>query len=907
MRLSIFTPPPPAPPLHMPHPGDHQQQERPDTRLHMPQPDEHQQQYQQQDSPLSMPQPGDYHDPPPPTIQAEPPLHIMRPPAPSNNIDGPATYYPLYDTNYRDRYTNNEDHQTRNQHPAAFPSPYDQPYQPRQQYHYHQQQQSHLQHDYQNHLEPDMVMMPVRVSPTPHLAPRRQRRRYNTTKRIKLTEGNLVLDCPVPDQYLASVPMRDRKEFTHMRYTAVTNDPSDFTKYTLRQALMGRQTELFICITMYNEDEVLLSRTLHGVMKNISHLCQRNKSKTWGAESWEKVVVCIIADGREKVHPRVFDMLSALGVYQEGVAKNIVDYKPVQAHLYEYTTQLSMDPDMKFKTAEKKIVPTQIILCIKEKNQRKINSHRWFFQALCPIVQPNVCMLFDVGTRPGPHSIYKLWKTFDLHANCAGAAGEVRAMTGRAGVHLLNPLVASQNFEYKISNILDKPLESVLGYIQVLPGAFSAYRYSALLNDVNGLGPLQKYFMGEVLHGEDAGIFEANMYLAEDRILCYELVAKKRAKWILHYVSGAYGETDVPSSVPEFLSQRRRWLNGSFFAGVYALFHWGKIFKTDHSTGRKLLLLIELIYLSVQWLFSWFALGNFFLSFYILTRSLSTMESPPFSQKAASIIHIILVYIYAILLVTLFLLSLGNRPQGSKGAYTAIIIFFAMLMGYVIFASIWIAYQGIRAAATNGDTSLLDSGPFRDIMLSLAATFAIYLVSSLLFLDPWHMVTSFVQYIFMTPSYINILNSFAFCNTHDVSWGTKDIDTVAIDLGVVEVKQGQATAEVAILEKKDVGELYVEACHNLQQKAKEERQRRDPKTKQEDYYRSFRTKLVVCWLITNLVLVALICSADNAGYLGSFDTKTNYYMTVILWMVVLLAAVRFLGSCAYLVLKLFTG
>jgi chitin synthase len=62
---------------------------------------------------------------------------------------------------------------------------------------------------------------------------------------------------------------------------------------------------------------------------------------------------------------------------------------------------------------------------------------------------------------------------------------------------------------------------------------------------------LEKYFLGEVLHGGggDAGIFEANMYLAEDRILCYELVAKKDANWVLHYVSNAYGETDVPDNV----------------------------------------------------------------------------------------------------------------------------------------------------------------------------------------------------------------------------------------------------------------------------------------------------------------------------------------------------------------------
>jgi len=36
------------------------------------------------------------------------------------------------------------------------------------------------------------------------------------------------------------------------------------------------------------------------------------------------------------------------------------------------------------------------------------------------------------------------------------------------------------------------------------------------------------------------------MYLAEDRILCWELVAKKKAKWILEYVPSATGETDVP-------------------------------------------------------------------------------------------------------------------------------------------------------------------------------------------------------------------------------------------------------------------------------------------------------------------------------------------------------------------------
>ncbi len=48
------------------------------------------------------------------------------------------------------------------------------------------------------------------------------------------------------------------------------------------------------------------------------------------------------------------------------------------------------------------------------------------------------------------------------------------------------------------------------------------------------------------------------MYLAEDRILCFEIVTKKHEAWTLKYVKSAKAATDVPTSVPEFISQRRR-------------------------------------------------------------------------------------------------------------------------------------------------------------------------------------------------------------------------------------------------------------------------------------------------------------------------------------------------------------
>lgn len=56
--------------------------------------------------------------------------------------------------------------------------------------------------------------------------------------------------------------------------------------------------------------------------------------------------------------------------------------------------------------------------------------------------------------------------------------------------------------------------------------------------------------------------------------------------------------------------------------------------------------------------------GQFFLSFFILTQSLVTIQNPPFSPSAANIVHQILTYVYLILIIVLFLIAMGNRPQG---------------------------------------------------------------------------------------------------------------------------------------------------------------------------------------------------------------------------------------------------
>ncbi|RKP25925.1 glycosyltransferase family 2 protein [Syncephalis pseudoplumigaleata] len=769
-------------------------------------------------------------------------------------------------------------------------------------------------------------------------------RRRRTVKRVELTHGNLVVDCPVPSKMLERCVYRSGEEFTRLRYSAVTCDPDEFARshYTLRPVLYGRQTELFVVVTMYNEDDTLFCRTINGVMRNIQHLCSRSRSSTWGETGWQKVVVCIVADGRQNVHPRVLSVLAAMGVYQDGIAKNQVNGREVKAHLFEYTTQLSVSSGMKVLGPDKGVIPCQMLFCLKEKNGKKINSHRWFFNAFAPVLNPNVCVLLDVGTRPGDTSIYQLWKAFDLDPLVGGACGEVGVMKGLAWWHLLNPLVAAQHFEYKLSNILDKPLESTLGYIMVLPGAFSAYRYAAVRDDLSGHGPLASYFKGEpgyqpLRHPgqkaaeqrrKTAGVFEANMYLAEDRVLCFEVVAKRNERWLLRYVRSAYGETDVPQSLAEFIAQRRRWLNGSFFAAVYALVHWYRIWQSRHSLVRNLVFLLQFIYTLYNVVFAWFGMANFYLTYHFIARTMANPNIDPIPGNYGQLVVRILDYLYLALMLSMFICSLGNRPQGSKLLYMGAMICFSLFMAYMIGGAVFLSIRGVHRALRQMAKEqqhvtvvsvLFGNSTTRDLIIAVGSTYGVYFLASLLYLQPWHMITSFVQYTLMVPTYINVLNVYAFCNTHDVSWGTKSQGAQKMDLGVAvpmpHNKGGSQTVQLVLPGiDHDLNSAYEEALTVIKTPVTHEHHCRDAKTRQEDYYRMIRTWLVLFWIMTNAVLALVIVSTEINGLLDPGDDDNmdaanpakgfylaNWYFSFILWSVAGLVMFRFIGSMIYLV------
>jgi chitin synthase len=396
-------------------------------------------------------------------------------------------------------------------------------------------------------------------------------------------------------------------------------------------------------------------------------------------------------------------------------------------------------------------------------------------------------------------------------------------------------------------------------------------------------------------------------------------VAKRNENWVLKYVKDAKAETDVPDALPELISQRRRWLNGSFFAAVHALLNWSKIYSSGHSLGRKTMLSFEFVYNLINLIFSWFSVGNFYLAFYFLfdVSSSSFSDSGVFGRASLPVFETTRA-LYAFLMLATLVTSLGNRPQGTKVIYLLTVIFFSFIMMLMLFLGTWAIVESTTkytdAVSKNPSITfasyLLSTGTFRDIVISVLSTYGLYLISSVMALDPWHVFTSMLQYLLLLPGYVNILMVYAFCNIHDISWGTKGDNVVVAHEGpkITTDASGQKIMETQVpsTNAADIDMAYQNMLTHLKRNMIEKpngNQSVDQKTKQDDYFKEFRTRVVILWVTSNAVLVYLFSSPDvnKAIFPNRASNSVNPYLTFLFWSVAGLSLIRFIFSTIFLV------
>lgn len=228
-----------------------------------------------------------------------------------------------------------------------------------------------------------------------------------------------------------------------------------------------------------------------------------------------------------------------------------------------------------------------------------------------------------------------------------------------------------------------------------------------------------------------------------------------------------------------------------------------------------------------------------------------------------------------------------------------------------MFASIFITVKSIQAEVALKEfhwQDIIKNKIFYTLIISLASTYVLWFVMSFLFFDPWHMFTSFLQYLLLTPTYINILNVYAFCNTHDITWGTKG-DDKAEKLPSATLKPGGKVDVNIPTDDGDLNAQYEAEMRKIVTKAPPEKREFSASEKQEDYYKGFRSRVVLFWLVCNFGLAAVVLSTAGLERLSAStnDNKSTIYMAVLLWSVAGLSFFKFLGATWFLIVRMFRG
>ena len=179
------------------------------------------------------------------------------------------------------------------------------------------------------------------------------------------------------------------------------------------------------------------------------------------------------------------------------------------------------------------------------------------------------------------------------------------------------------------------------------------------------------------------------------------------------------------------------------------------------------------------------------------------------------------------------------------------------------------------------------------------------------------MLHSFPQYLLTVSSYQNILNVYAFCNWHDVSWGTKGSDKAEVLPSAVTKVSDDGKAKV--IEEIDKPQADIDSAFEVTVKRALTPFKAEVEIEKktlDDSYKSFRTNLITLWIFTNGLLSIIIYSSsfdkftraekaaptadEIATGMTQQEARTAEYFRMLLWVTSALSFIRFVGCVSNL-------
>lgn len=197
-------------------------------------------------------------------------------------------------------------------------------------------------------------------------------------------------------------------------------------------------------------------------------------------------------------------------------------------------------------------------------------------------------------------------------------------------------------------------------------------------------------------------------------------------------------------------------------------------------------------------------------------------------------------------------------------------MYFSLVQIYVLILSFYLVVNAFSSGLFNLDInesltdflkSFFSSSGGGIVLIALVSTYGIYIIASVLYMDPWHILTSSWAYFMGMTTGINILMVYAFCNWHDVSWGTKGSDK-AEALPSVQTKKDD-DGKQNFIEEIDKPQADIDSQFESTVKralAPWIEPEEESGKSLDDAYKNFRTMLVCLWVFSNLLVALLITS-----------------------------------------------
>jgi chitin synthase len=237
------------------------------------------------------------------------------------------------------------------------------------------------------------------------------------------------------------------------------------------------------------------------------------------------------------------------------------------------------------------------------------------------------------------------------------------------------------------------------------------------------------------------------------------------------------------------------------------------------------------------------------------------------------------------------------------------------MMAIIIYLSIFIIYQVTYNIITDSRhnlqlvlINLLHNSTFRNIVLSLVITFAIYFISSIIYFEFFQIITCILQYFMLLPTFINVLSMYAFCNINDITWGTRGI----VRMSYAPLKKDYSEIKFDVPMRNGSYEnflksIVIQKTNNALGQIKGS----GGVLEKDDYFKSYRTKILLAWIITNTIIIFLITNYNISRYIYSWfginqdSLGFNPYLTLLFYCMAAINVIRFIGSIIYRIANIF--